>query len=490
MDLQLGVTFALLLVSILIITDIVGKRFNLHKDMTRKVVHVGTGLLIAATPFVFDSSLPVIIITAVFIPVIFFAIRKDRLRAIHSTSKRSYGTVYYPLAFLILTLLLWENHKAILVITMLILSFADAFAAIIGERVKNPVIYKFGEEPKSLQGSAVMFIVSAVIVYCGLNLLGPLDGIQFPQMYNIWIAVATAIIATVCESVSYKGSDNLTIPLGAAFTMHFLVSGYPDYMTFMIGFILALLIAIASYRVRFLDGGGSVATFLLGVVVFGIGGWKFSLPILTFFILSSLLSKTGKTRKRTLSGTFQKSSQRDHWQVLANGGIAGVLVLIWYYWPYEILYPMFAGAVAAASADTWGTEIGVLSGKKPRSILNFKPVPIGSSGGVSLLGSLGAFAGSVLIALIAGYYSSDSRVIAVIAVSGFLGGIVDSVLGATVQAQYRCPSCGKVTEKKIHCGDVTTELLSGFEWVDNDIVNAVCTLFGALFVFFGIKTLI
>ena len=110
--------------------------------------------------------------------------------------------------------------------------------------------------------------------------------------------------------------------------------------------------------------------------------------LLGFFISSSLLSRLFKRRKANLEEKFSKGSQRDAGQVFANGGIAGLFVILHVLMP-EALWPWlgFAGALAAANADTWATELGVLSRAAPRLITTGKTVEPGTSGGVSWTGT-------------------------------------------------------------------------------------------------------
>ncbi|MFZ5515559.1 MAG: DUF92 domain-containing protein [Candidatus Zhuqueibacterota bacterium] len=406
----------------------------------------------------------------------------------HATERPSYGTVFYPASFFVLTLLLWDNHKAILAIAILVMAIADAVAAIIGENIAKPIQYRVSGEIKSLQGSLAMFVATLLIVAGGLFFFIHLKHETLTLLEVVWMSTIVAIVATACESISYKGSDNLTVPLGTAFTLHFLLThSIHQNLMFSYGLLFALFIAAVSLRMRFLSGSGAVSTFLLGVIIFGTGNWEFSLPILLFFFLSSLLSKTGKKWKQKFADTFQKGGQRDIGQVLANGGIAGLIVLIWNYFPGDVWYFAFIGAVAAVTADTWATEIGVFSKKSPRAILNLKPVAPGTSGGISILGIAGALMGSFVIVFIGRlvttrYHGMEQGELLFIALifSGLAGSIVDSFLGATVQAQYQCPACGKQTEKKIHCGSHATKLISGFQRFDNDVVNAVCAFAGAI----------
>lgn len=258
----------------------------------------------------------------------------------------------------------------------------------------------------------------------------------------------------------------------------------------IIGILLAALVAFVAYRLKTLSRSGAFAAFLLGAVVFGFGGLPWAIVLLTFFITSSGLSRLLKQRKNPIEGQFAKGSRRDAWQVGANGGVAGLAALLGVFFPGSVIpWVLFASAFAAANADTWATELGVLSRKWPRSIRNWQRVPPGTSGGISPAGTLAAAGGAALIALAAwlvqpaiGAGERDRFVFAlIIALSGFAGSIVDSLLGATIQAIYWCSSCGKETERHpLHsCGKETT-LLRGWRWMNNDVVNLLCTASAAL----------
>lgn len=479
-------------------SEFVRKKLKLSIRITRKFVHILTGVLIAITPFLLEHPYPLLLISGAFVIINLIAIKKGWMPGMHATDKVSYGTVFYPASFFILILLLWEGHKAILVIAMLIMAIADAAAATVGQKVKKPLLYQFSGERKSIQGSAAMLIVTFLISFLGLKIFSQFESLAPHIERLLWIASIVAIIATACESISYKGSDNLTVPLGAAFTLHYMVShSHHQNLIFTIGIGLALMVAAVSYYSHFLSGSGAVSTFLLGVVVFGTGRWEFSLPILLFFILSSLLSKMGKKWKQKFSDTFQKGGRRDIGQVLANGGVAGIIVLLWNYFPDDIWYFAFIGSIAAVTADTWATEIGVFSKLTPRNILTLKHVAPGTSGGVTLLGLTGALFGSSVIVLIGslvttryGNISQAMTLLAIVIAAGLVGSIVDSIIGATVQAQYRCSICGKITEKRIHCESVETKLISGIEFIDNDVVNGLCAVSGALISWGAYKLLV
>jgi uncharacterized membrane protein len=165
------------------------------------------------------------------------------------------------------------------------------------------------------------------------------------------------------------------------------------------------------------------------------------------------------------------------WQVLANGGVAAACALI--AWRSGgAWYAAFAGAFAAASADTWGTEIGTLVRQAPRSILTLHPLATGISGGVTLAGTLAEIAGAAFVAMVAALVSIAAFV--PVAIGGFAGALVDSILGASVQALRHCPVCARDCETGSHaCGSPTT-LRRGLAWFGNDLVNFAATLTGAL----------
>ncbi|MBN1352932.1 DUF92 domain-containing protein [candidate division KSB1 bacterium] len=489
----LGVFF-IGLIMLIGITEGIRRSFHWAPEATRKVVHIATGLLIAATPLLIKSRTPLLLIAAAFAIVNAFAIRFNFLKGMHSTNRHTYGTVFYPLAFILLLLLFWENHKAVLIISVLIMAIADALAAIVGENIAHQHHYNLIGERKSIEGSITMFAATLGITFSGLKLGGIYNGYEITTAQCLWTAVIVGIIAVVTEALSRKGSDNLSVPLSVGFILHFMVTRFnsgvfAENIQLTIGVGLGMLIVIGSFYVQFLDASGAISTFLLAVLVFGVGGWKFGFPILTFFILSSLLSRVGKEQKKQLQQTYQKSSRRDLGQVIANGGIAGALVLIWNFERSDLLYYLYLGALAAVTADTWGTEIGFFAKKMPRLILNFKPVARGTSGGITIEGTLAGFAGATIIGF-SGWLTNPSFIswhyMALIGFSGLFASFIDSLLGATIQAQFKCPKCQKITEKAVHCGGVATQHELGLKWVDNDMVNIICAFFGVLFVWFGI----
>lgn len=264
-----------------------------------------------------------------------------------------------------------------------------------------------------------------------------------------------------------------------------------SWIQFGLGLLLAALVAAAAYKLHSLSRTGAWAAVGLGTVIFGLGGLPWAALLLTFFVSSSLLSRLFKRQKASVDEKFSKGSTRDASQVLANGGIAGAAVILQAIWPAEPwLWVAGAAALAAANADTWATELGVLSPIAPRLITSGVKVEKGTSGGVSLLGFLSALSGAAAVAAVAllvwpeyagSPFAGAGARLALISLAGLAGSLVDSLLGATVQAIYYCPTCRKETERyPLHtCGTPTTRA-HGWPWLDNDWVNTACTASAAL----------
>ncbi|HVM71589.1 MAG TPA: DUF92 domain-containing protein [Anaerolineales bacterium] len=253
----------------------------------------------------------------------------------------------------------------------------------------------------------------------------------------------------------------------------------------ILGFLFAAIIAVAAWRAGSLSRSGAWGALLVGTLIFGLGGWPWAVLLLAFFVSSSILTRTFARRKASLNEKFDKGGQRDIGQVIANGGIASIFAGLHFFFPHVTwTWSAFAASLAAVNADTWATELGVLNPSMPRLITTWKPVERGTSGGISLFGTLAALGGAALIALLAGLVRPVGNfwpVTAAAVLGGLLGALFDSLLGATIQAIYHCPHCDKDTEKHpLHtCGTQTVQV-RGLKWMNNDLVNLGCALAGGL----------
>lgn len=249
---------------------------------------------------------------------------------------------------------------------------------------------------------------------------------------------------------------------------------------YALGAVVAAAIAVFARRARALSNSGAVAAVAVGTVTFGALGPGGAAVLLAFFVPSVGFSRLGRARKRILLIDVEKSSARDCRQVLANGGVATVCALAAGRGDGRYV-AAFAGALAAANADTWGTEIGTLARGRPRSILTWRLRPAGLSGGVTLAGTLAELGGAALVAIVAARtLAIPRRSFAIITTAGFAGAIVDSLLGASLQRLFWCDACQRPTERSRHVCGADTRRIRGLARIDNDAVNVAATLTGAL----------
>jgi uncharacterized protein (TIGR00297 family) len=246
------------------------------------------------------------------------------------------------------------------------------------------------------------------------------------------------------------------------------------------GLALAGIIAVVARRTGVLSASGAVAAIAVGTACMT-AGWSWGGLLIAFFVASTLLTRSGAARKvaRT-EGIVEKAGERDAVQVLANGGVfalaaLGTIVAPWWGW-----MPLGAGALAAATADTWGTELGTLAAARPRSIRSLRPVPAGTSGGVTIPGTAASLAGAAFIAgsvLLLGWPAGAAW--GALA-GGVVGSTTDSLLGASVQSRRWCERCDEPTERRVHLCGAVTRRAGGLGWLDNDAVNVGCALVGAM----------
>ncbi len=251
---------------------------------------------------------------------------------------------------------------------------------------------------------------------------------------------------------------------------------WPFNLLIIIGF-MAILGLVAYFR-KHLTFSGAVAASTMGVIVL----WSVMIEgfsVLLFFYASSYLVSFFARRVSSEENKIEKKgANRDYIQVLANGLVCTLAALLYYNTGKYCYLVMFGSALAEATSDTWAGEFGRLSSIPPVSMRTGKPVEKGTSGGVTFVGFSGAFAGS---AITAGFWKwafdyelQNSAIMCLIVIfCGFFGCLVDSFLGATVQAMYEDSASGKLTEHDTDIAGNPQKLVRGFKWIDNDIVNLI-----------------
>lgn len=256
-----------------------------------------------------------------------------------------------------------------------------------------------------------------------------------------------------------------------------------DPITVIEAIIVLAVLGGISFKSKLLDLSGLIASFIVGLLIIVFGGWTWFIILMVFYFLTM-----GFTRFR-----YEQNGKKKSWMnnltrtwcnVASNGGVPALFAVAEGFMPLNIFTAGFIGAVSTATSDTLATEIGLLYPRKPRLITNLKKaVPAGTSGGVSPWGEgaivFGAFAIALATASFRIFNWPFAKVAALVLVAGIAGSTIDSILGATVQSNYKCSRCGKIMENRVHCGK-PARYMKGIRAIDNNVVNFIGTMTGAI----------
>ena len=183
--------------------------------IVRKIAHIFCGLVFASIPIYLNEVYALLIcIVLVFIVIASWYIRI--FNKLENTHKHNYGTIFFPLGFILPIILFWKINPYIISVSALILGFSDALAALIGKRF-GKLKYKF-IETKTVEGSITFFILSLVIFIISFSIFSKL----FIDISIIRILIFSigALILSIIEGLSAKGTDNFFIPLASSITIY------------------------------------------------------------------------------------------------------------------------------------------------------------------------------------------------------------------------------------------------------------------------------
>ena len=440
----------------------------LDPNLNRKIIHSMVGVAVSFSPFIFLSNIQPLILALTFLIINLFSYKHNKLKSFHNLNRKTLGTIFFPLGFIIIAALFWE-YKYNIACCFMILAIADPLSSLTGENIKKPHKYNIGGDVKSYEGSMIMFLSTFIILYLFSNSVFH----QFDTLETFLAILLSCFAITIAEAMSIKGSDNISIPLTAFFFIE--IFNTVNMGNFIIGFSFVIslitIVLFYFYKRKHLSLDGFLSSTLMAGLILGFGGLKYVLPIAIFFILSTLLSKVGMKNLR------ESKSGRNARQVFANGGVGLVLCIFNHFYQMELIYIMFLASIAAANSDTWATEIGKLSRKRPKDIISGRSLNVGESGGITFIGLLGSMSGSLVIATVGYFLDINTSYLIILFISGFLGSIFDSILGSTLQSRFILIDGKTIKEEK----ETDSYHYSGLVSINNNSVNFLCTLSAPIF---------
>ncbi|MHC4916704.1 MAG: diacylglycerol/polyprenol kinase family protein [Planctomycetota bacterium] len=243
-------------------------------EWTRKLVHVGGGLVCLAFPFAVSSPWTVLVMAATLTAVFALGAGLGFLKSLHSVSRRTRGSEYYPLA-IFLTYVLAYGRPWLYFASVLTLAVADAFAALIGGRYGR-IRYRVEESEKSLEGSlAFLGIAFAAISLPTLLMTG------CPAAVCLLSASLVAVLVTGFEAVSLRGSDNLFVPIAVCAIMPKITTKPLAEVAHQNISLITICagIGLLAWRTRVFNVGAAIASVLFAYAAWSLGSWQWALPV-------------------------------------------------------------------------------------------------------------------------------------------------------------------------------------------------------------------
>lgn len=433
-------------------------------ELSRKFIHIMVGNWIFIAMFFTDVK------AAIFVPVVFIIInalsRKYNLISSMERQDESWGTVYYSISLCVAVAIRfatgWEMFP---IIGILIMAYGDGLAALVGARFGKRKPYYFAPN-KTLAGSVMVFIVATAVTVITLLIVEEAEQIARVGVgMIILIALCNGFLSAFIEAAGTKGSDNLTLPIGSA--LFATLAFYYGDIFFFIYFIFSICVLLASLKLRLLTPDGVVAAILTAITLYLLGGVWIALSLYAFYLLGSGVSKI-KNERKLEADRFQESGGARTWhQVVCNSLPACILVWCKYFSPDSTVFSLLSFVVfAAATADTFSSEIGVLGKGRVFSIITGKDVQRGVSGGISWGGLLAGLSGGFFSAWLA-FPQFGYQGVVFVTLMAFTGTLIDSILGALFQRKYLTDE-GLMSDRQIHAKQ---NPIQGFSWMSNNAVN-------------------
>lgn len=222
----------------------------------------------------------------------------------------------------------------------------------------------------------------------------------------------------------------------------------------IIGLVVGML--IYAYRKERIDWTAIAGTGIVGFICLAAGGVKWVIPLVVFFTVGNIASRYKEERKRKLGLAQEPRTWKN---VFANGGAAAIFALLYLIdsnpTHSHFYFLGLITAMAVAAGDTFGTELGQVYGRHPRTIINLKKAEIGTEGAVSKEGLIFSLIGSAIISGLLLLWNYSIMIFAICVLSGFLGALIDSIFGCTLE-QWKY-----IKHYDTHMNNFVTTILGG-----------------------------
>lgn len=378
----------------------------------------------------------------------FVTFRYKNLQLVHKTSDASLGTLFYPLGILFSFWILAGLPLFYFRIALMVLTVSDPLANLFGQIKKGNTVFVVWQNKKSIYGLAAYTFSNLAIFYFFLP----------PELLNdVFFVSSLVLMAIAFETISARGSDNLSIPLGLSLFFVFQNTRHPDLLFLNVVLIVLSVGAYFLFKWKMLTRSGSLTAWLLGIYLLVLAGWDWMLPVVFFFVSSVVFTKISPVNRREKV----QANGRNAWQVLANILWALASSILYLITKNVLFVYLFIAFVAAVTADTWASEIGPVFNKKSFSVADFKMHKSGITGGISFSGTVAALAGSFFVSTFSYFLffgKWDWTIIGMLTFSAFLACFADTFLGAFVE--------GKLLQLPYFKNSDSTESIT-----PNDVVN-------------------
>jgi uncharacterized protein (TIGR00297 family) len=250
------------------------------------------------------------------------------------------------------------------------------------------------------------------------------------------VAIIAVVVLLMLRSILADREDTEMIGLlGVAMTITLFFDLEFTYDATMLALAVVVCIGFAyfAYRTKTIDASGVFAAVLFGIILITFAGVSWFLVVISFFILGSFFTKFRYTEKVFLGVEQSQSGRRGYTNTFANAlvGVAGAI--LFGITGNESFVALFLGCIATAAADTLASEIGVTGGV-PYLITTLRPVPVGTNGGVTVLGEIACLFGATIICGLAFLTEvAPWNVCLISLVAGVFGTNMDSLIGALIE---------------------------------------------------------